>query len=201
MAPSESFRPFAKLSSGRTPAQALTAAEEVETDDPSRSRGCSLAALRRSALVADTGVELVHLPGAGKEEKRALLNARDIAALIRAREVLKRVEDAAWKESLSHFDPYASVSGWDLGRLSDAASMADDAIFHVLSTARHNCHVKITDAQLHAHAHEQEHESVRPAEAGPSEARPGSSPDVGPNGDRRGEGVARARGLPRDRAG
>jgi hypothetical protein len=150
--------------------------------------------------VADRGVELVHLPGAGKEEKRALLNARDIAALIRAREVLKRVEDAAWKESLSHFDPYASVSGWDLGRLSDAASTADDAIFHVLSTARHNCHVKITDAQLHAHEHE--HESVRPAEARPSEARPGSStPDVGPNGDRRGEGVARARGLPRDRAG
>ena len=130
----------------------------------------------------------------------ALLNARDIAALIRAREVLKRVEDAAWKRSLSHFDPYASVSGWDLGRLSDAASVADDAIFHVLSTARHNCHVRITDAQLHAHEHA--HESARPTEAGSSEARTDSSTrNVGPNGDTRGEGLAKARGLPRHTTG
>jgi len=68
--------------------------------------------------------------------------------LNRARSVLKRVEDAAWKRSLSHFDPYAPVTAWDLGRLSDAASIADDAILHVLSTARHNCQVDIRDDQL-----------------------------------------------------
>jgi hypothetical protein len=68
--------------------------------------------------------------------------------LNRARSVLKRVEDAAWRRSLSHFDPYAPVTAWDLGRLSDAASVADDAILNVLSTARHNCQLTITDAQL-----------------------------------------------------
>jgi hypothetical protein len=78
----------------------------------------------------------------------ALLNSRDIAALNRARSVLKRLEDAAWRQSLSHFDPYAPVTAWDLGRLSEAASLADDAILHVLSTARHNCQLPITDAQL-----------------------------------------------------
>ena len=77
--------------------------------------------------------------------------------------------------------------GWDLGRLSDAASVADDAIFHVLSTARHNCHVRITDAQLHAR--ERERESARPAEIGSSEAPTGSpTPNVGPNGNSRGAG-------------
>jgi hypothetical protein len=80
----------------------------------------------------------------------SLLNARDIAALNRARNVLRRLEDAAWRRSLSHFDPYAPVSAWDLGRLSHAATVADDAIFHVLSAARHNCHVNVTDAQLAA---------------------------------------------------
>jgi hypothetical protein len=78
----------------------------------------------------------------------SLLNARDIAALNRARSVLRRLEDAAWRQSLNHFDPYAPVSGWHLGVLSDAATVADDAIFHVLSIARHNCNVKVTDAQL-----------------------------------------------------
>ena len=77
-----------------------------------------------------------------------MLNARDIAALNRARKVLKRLEDAAWSEALSHFDPYAPVTAWDLGRLSDAASVADDAIFHVLGTARTNCKVNMTDAQM-----------------------------------------------------
>jgi hypothetical protein len=62
--------------------------------------------------------------------------------------VLERLEDAAWRQSLDHFDPYAPVSSWDLGRLSEAASLADGAILHVLSTARNNCHVKVTDAQL-----------------------------------------------------
>jgi hypothetical protein len=86
--------------------------------------------------------------------------------LNRARNVLKRVEDAAWKRSLTQFDPYARVSAWDLGRLSDAASVADDAIFHVLSTARHNCHVGITDAQLAA------------TETGPTPAAPPSDAPV-----------------------
>ena len=78
----------------------------------------------------------------------ALLNSRDIAALNRARDVLRRVEDAAWRRSLGQFDPYAPVSAWDLGRLSEAATVADDAIFHVLSTARNSCGLKVTNAQL-----------------------------------------------------
>ena len=77
-----------------------------------------------------------------------MLNARDIAALNRAREVLKRLEDAALDRALGEHDPYAPVAGWDLGRLSEAATAADDAIFHVLWTARTYCGVKITDAQL-----------------------------------------------------
>jgi hypothetical protein len=77
-----------------------------------------------------------------------LLNARDIAALNRARDVLRRLEDAAWRRSLDHHDPYAAVTAWDLGRLSEAASVADDAIFHVLSTARTDCALRMTDAQL-----------------------------------------------------
>ena len=84
----------------------------------------------------------------GSRRRITLLNSRDIAALNRAREVLKRVEDAAWRRSLDHYDPYAPVTAWDLGRLSGAASVADEAIFHVLSTARNNCHVNVTDAQL-----------------------------------------------------
>jgi hypothetical protein len=85
---------------------------------------------------------------AGGKRRVTLLNSRDIAALNRAREVLKRVEDAAWRRSLDHYDPYAPVTAWDLGRLSGAASVADEAIFHVLSTARNNCHLNVTDAQL-----------------------------------------------------
>ena len=77
-----------------------------------------------------------------------MLNARDIAALNRAREVLKRLEDAALDRALGEHDPYAPVAGWDLGRLSEAATAADDAIFHVLRTARTYCGVKVTDAQL-----------------------------------------------------
>jgi hypothetical protein len=77
-----------------------------------------------------------------------LLNARDIAALNRAREVLKRLEDAALDRALGEHDPYAPVAGWDLGRLSQAAAAADDAVLHVLWTARTYCGVKITDAQL-----------------------------------------------------
>ena len=70
----------------------------------------------------------------------------------RAREVLKRLEDAALGRSLGQYDPYAPVAGWDLGRLSEAATAADSAIFHVLSVARTYCGVKITDAQLDGRA-------------------------------------------------
>lgn len=70
----------------------------------------------------------------------------------RARDVLKRLEDAALGRSLEQYDPYAPVAGWDLGRLSEAATAADDAIFHVLSIARTYCGVKITDAQLNGRA-------------------------------------------------
>jgi hypothetical protein len=86
------------------------------------------------------------------EKDRQLLNSRDIAALNRAREVLKRLEDAALTRSLGQYDPYAPVAGWDLGRLSEAATAADDAILHVLSVARTYCGVKITDAQLDGQA-------------------------------------------------
>jgi len=79
---------------------------------------------------------------------RQLLNSRDIAALNRAREVLKRLEDAALGRSLGQYDPCAPVAGWDLGRLSEAATAADDAILRVLSVARTYGGVKITDAQL-----------------------------------------------------
>ena len=77
-----------------------------------------------------------------------MLNARDIAALTRARDVLKRLEDVAANKALREHDPYAPVAGWDLGRLSEAASAADDAIVHLMSVARIYCGVKITDAQL-----------------------------------------------------
>ena len=70
----------------------------------------------------------------------------------RARDVLKRLENAALGRSLEQYDPYAPVAGWDLGRLSEAATAADDAIFHVLSTARTYCGVKMTDAQLNGRA-------------------------------------------------
>ena len=66
----------------------------------------------------------------------------------RARDVLKRLDDAAWRRSLDYHDPYGSVTAWDLGRLSEAASAAENAIFHVLNTARTHCRVRITDAQL-----------------------------------------------------
>ena len=58
-----------------------------------------------------------------------------------------RVEDAASRRALVH-DPHASVTAWDLGRLSEAASVADDALFSFLSTARSHCRLNITDAQL-----------------------------------------------------
>jgi len=83
---------------------------------------------------------------------RQLLNSKDIAALNRAREVLKRLDDAALRQSLGQFDPYAPVAGWDLGRLSEAATAADGAIHHVLSVARTYGGVKITDAQLDGRA-------------------------------------------------
>lgn len=96
------------------------------------------------------------------------MNSRDIAALNRARAVLKRLEESAWRRSLSHYDPLAPVTAWDLGRLSEAACVADDAILHVLATARANCKVKMTDAQLFGPApvEEPDHEqTLAPDEA------------------------------------
>ena len=108
------------------------------------------------------------------------LNSRDIAALNRARDVLRRVEEAAWRRSLGHFDPYAPVSAWDLGRLSEAASGADDAIFRVLSTARTSCGVNVTDIQLAGPGRAQE-QSVQPPEAAEPPGRrdpSGQTPDT-----------------------
>ena len=83
-----------------------------------------------------------------ERRKVVLLTSRDIAALNRARTILKRVEDAASRRALIHPDPYAPVTAWDLGRLSESASVADDALFSFLSTARSHCRLNITDAQL-----------------------------------------------------
>ena len=78
------------------------------------------------------------------------------------------------------FDPYASVTG-RTGAAWDAASVANDAIFDVLSTARHNCHVRITDAKF-------TRTSTRTSQRG--QPRPGPRKregllerNVGPNGD------------------
>ena len=52
------------------------------------------------------------------------------------------------RDGHSSTDPYAPVTAWDLGRLSESASVADDALFSFLSTARSHCRLNITDAQL-----------------------------------------------------
>ena len=96
-----------------------------------------------------------------------LLNSRDIAALNRARQVLRHLEAAAWKESLEHFDPYAPVTAWDIGRLSEAASAADDAIFHLLSTARTNCRLRVTEDQLFGTEHTPPNAAQAPEAAQP----------------------------------
>lgn len=101
------------------------------------------------------------------EERSTLLSSRDIAALNRARAVLKRIEDAAWRRSLSHYDPFAPVTAWDLGRLSEAASSAEGALFHVLTTARANCGVKMTDAQLYGPQRPRTEPTVDDARVGP----------------------------------
>jgi hypothetical protein len=88
------------------------------------------------------------MTGEDQDKRSTLLTAKEVAALNRAREVLKRLEDTAWRRSLEHYDPFAEVTAWDLGRLSAAASTAEDALFHVLSTARANCGAKLSDAQL-----------------------------------------------------
>jgi hypothetical protein len=91
------------------------------------------------------------------DERSTLLSSRDIAALNRARAVLKRIEDSAWRRSLNHYDPFAPVTAWDLGRLSEAASTAEGALFHVLTTARANCGVRVTDTQLYGSERVSEH--------------------------------------------
>ena len=88
------------------------------------------------------------MTGDDQDKRSTLLTSKEVAALNRAREVLKRLEDAAWRRSLEHYDPFADVTAWDLGRLSAAASTAEDALFHVLSTARANCGAKLSDEQL-----------------------------------------------------
>jgi hypothetical protein len=96
----------------------------------------------------ERSAEEKRMTGDDHERRAPLLTTKDVAALNRAREVLRRLEDTAWRRSLDHYDPFADVTAWDLGRLSAAASAAEDAVFHVLSTARANCGARITDAQL-----------------------------------------------------
>lgn len=113
------------------------------------------------------------MTGDDNDKRSTLLTSRDIAALNRAREVLKRIEDTAWRRSLEQYDPFAQVTAWDLGRLSGAATAAEDALFHVLSTARANCGVRMTDVQLRGAERAQADERERPT---PADVEP-SSPE------------------------
>ena len=136
------------------------------------------------------------MTGEDHDKRSALLTSRDISALNRAREVLKRLEDTAWRRSLEHYDPFAQVTAWDLGRLSGAATAAEDALFHVLSTARANCGVKMTDTQLRGAERTREDERQRPeplSETPPADQT--AAPDVQhPPRDSRVASTARARG-------
>ena len=122
------------------------------------------------------------MTGDDHDKRSTLLTSRDIAALNRAREVLKRLEDTAWRRSLEHYDPFAQVTAWDLGRLSGAASAAEDGLFQVLSTARANCGVRMTDAQLRGAERAQEDELERPERvAEPPPADRPEPPDIEPS--------------------
>ena len=57
------------------------------------------------------------MTGDDQDKRSTLLTSKEVAALNRAREVLKRLEDTAWRQSLEHYDPFADVTAWDLGRL------------------------------------------------------------------------------------
>lgn len=110
--------------------------------------------------------------------------------------MLKRLEERAWSRSLSHYDPLAPVTAWDLGRLSEAASVADDAILHVLATARANCHVKMTDAQLFgpAPAAEEHEQDDAPEQADEAPAEPEVAvPEEAPAGPEEGHRPQAAR--------
>ena len=117
------------------------------------------------------------MTGDDQDKRSTLLTAKEVAALNRAREVLKRLEDTAWRRSLEHYDPFADVTAWDLGRLSAAASTAEDALFQVLSTARANCGAKLSDAQLRGTASAP---TPRPepslSEVGPEDNAPSARP-------------------------
>jgi hypothetical protein len=134
------------------------------------------------------------MTGDDHEKRSALLTSRDIAALNRAREVLRRVEDTAWRRSLEQYDPFAQVTAWDLGRLSGAATAAEDALFQVLSTARANCGVRMTDTQLRGGERAREHERTGPETvAEPAPVDP-PAPDAHPSVPDERVPVARARG-------
>ena len=136
------------------------------------------------------------MTGDDHHKRSALLTSRDIAALNRAREVLKRLEDTAWRRSLEQYDPFAQVTAWDLGRLSGAATAAEDALFHVLSTARANCGVRMTDAQLRGAEQAREDERGRSEPAAETPPADSSAPvDLHPSpGESRVASTAGARG-------
>ena len=131
------------------------------------------------------------MTGDDHEKRSALLTSRDIVALNRAREILRRLEDTAWRRSLEQYDPFADVTAWDLGRLSGAATAAEDALFQVLSTARANCGVRVTDTQLRGAERERVHERTGPETvAEPAPADPSAHPPAPDDRD----AAARARG-------
>lgn len=86
------------------------------------------------------------------------------------------------------------MTAWDLGRVSEAASAADDAIFHVLATARANCHVKMTDAQLFgpdpARRNPQDERDAYEADGGAEEPAVAEEPEKGEAADAPGEAPA-----------
>ena len=49
------------------------------------------------------------MTGDDQDKRSTLLTSKEVAALNRAREVLKRLEDTAWRQSLEHYDPFADA--------------------------------------------------------------------------------------------
>jgi len=81
-----------------------------------------------------------------------MLTSDDITKLNEARKILKRLEDRTRDAfyDLGDTNKYSGeVDGHDLGRLSEAADVAEGAIFNVLNTARSYCKVAISDGEMH----------------------------------------------------
>lgn len=88
-----------------------------------------------------------------------MLTRENIETLNAARTILAQLQKDATDRFIHerdgehdlYADPqwYEKVDGHDLGRLTEAADIAETAIFNVMSTARHFCKVEMTEAELH----------------------------------------------------